>query len=87
MAQWDWWHLGSAGTQVRSPAWHGGLRIWYCCSCGLGLNCSSDLILGPGTPYAAGQPKNKKQEEVKAQRMTRSVRETWNWEYSAEDVA
>ena len=27
MVQWDQRHLGSTGTQVRSLAWHGGLRI------------------------------------------------------------
>ena len=27
VAQWDWQHLRSAGTQVESPAWHRGLRI------------------------------------------------------------
>ena len=56
------WHngisgvLGSAGTQVQSPAWHNGLRIWHCRSCGLGPNCGLDLIPGPGTPYAVGPP-------------------------------
>ena len=53
-------HFGSAGTQVRSPAQHSGLRIWRCCSLGLGRDCSSDLIPGPGTPYAAGWPNMKK---------------------------
>ena len=28
-AQWDQWPLGSAGTQVGSPAWSSGLRIWF----------------------------------------------------------
>ena len=44
MAQWDWWHLGSTRTQVQSPTQHSGLRIWCCRSCGLGRNCSSDVI-------------------------------------------
>ena len=52
--------LGSTGTQVRSPARHGGLRIPCICSCGLGCNCSSDLIPGWETPYALGQPKKEK---------------------------
>ena len=62
MAQWDWQHLGSAGTQVQSPAQHCGLRIQCCCKCNssLGQNCSLDLIPGPETPFAAGQPKKKK---------------------------
>lgn len=44
--------LGSAVTQVRSPARHGGLRIWL-----LGLNYAWDLFPGLGTPYAKGRPK------------------------------
>ena len=55
-----WEDLGSAGTQVQSPAWDSGLRIWHCCSCGLGRSYSLDLIPGPGIPYAAGGPKEKK---------------------------
>ena len=54
VAQWDWWYLGHAGTWVRSLAWHSGLGIQHCRSCGM------DLIPGPGTPYATGQPKEKK---------------------------
>ena len=46
VAQWDPWRLGSSETQVQSLAQHSGLRIWYCCT------CSSNLIPGPGTPYA-----------------------------------
>ena len=58
----DWWHLGSAGVQVRSPAWHSsGLMIWYCRNCSLGCNHGSDLIPGLGIPYAPGQPKTNKQ--------------------------
>ena len=60
VAQRDQKCLGSTETQVRSLAWHSGLRIWHCCSCGLDHNCSLDLILGPGTPCAMGQPKKKK---------------------------
>ena len=52
-----WWHLESAGKQVQSPAWHSGLRIQHCRSCGLGHDCSLDLIPGLGTPYASGRPK------------------------------
>ena len=59
MAQWDRQHLGSAGTQVWSPAQHSGLTIRCCCSFGLDGNCSSDLILGLGTPYAKRQQKEK----------------------------
>ena len=63
MVQQDQWRLGSAGTQVQSQAQHSGLCIWHCRSCGLGHNCSSDLIPGPETPYSEGQPKKKKKEE------------------------
>ena len=56
MAQWDWWHLGSTGLQVRSPARHSGLRI-RCCR--LGCNYGLDMIPGPGIPYATGWPKMK----------------------------
>ena len=57
MVQRDWWYLGSAGTQGRSLAWYSGLRIWHCCSCGLGRDCGLELILSLGTPYAMGRPK------------------------------
>ena len=60
MVQRDWWYLGSAGTQGRSLAWYSGLRIWHCCSCGLGPDCGLGLIPGPGTSYAIGWPKNGK---------------------------
>ena len=50
---------------VGSQAWHSGLRIWCCNSCGMGLSCGWDLIPGPGTPYAAGQAKKKKRKEKK----------------------
>ena len=63
MLQWDWWHLGSAGTQVRPPAWRNGLRIQPCRSCGLGHNYGSDLISGPGTPYALEWPRKEKKKK------------------------
>ena len=61
MVQWDWWLRGSAGTQVQSPAWHSGLRIWGCCSFGLGHNCGWD----PGTSYALvwSEKKTEKKED------------------------
>ena len=55
VVQRDQWHLGSTGMQVRSLAPHSGLRIGHSHSCDVGHNCGSDLIPGPGTPYAAGQ--------------------------------
>ena len=42
---------------VQSPTWYSGLRIQHCHNCGIGCDCSSDLILGLGAPYATGQPK------------------------------
>ena len=57
MVQQDLRYLGITGTQVGSPAWNSGLRIRHCHSCSLGQNCSSDLIPGPGIPFAVGQPK------------------------------
>ena len=40
--------------------WLSGLSFQHCCSCGLGHNCSLDLMPGLGTSYAAGQSKKKK---------------------------
>ena len=36
------------------------LRIWHCCRCGTGHNCSTGLISGLGTSYATGVAKNLK---------------------------
>ena len=66
--QWDQWHLYSAGTQVQSLAWHGGLRIPSCRSCGIGCNCGLDLILSLGIPYALGQPKKERKESKREHR-------------------
>jgi len=52
--------LGSAGTQVPPPARHSGLRIQHCHSCGLGLDCDSDLIPCLRTLYAVDWPKKEK---------------------------
>ena len=59
VAQQDRQHLGRAGTQVPSPAWHSGLGIGN----GLGQDCGSDLIPGLGTPYAWGGQKRKKKKK------------------------
>ena len=47
---------------IPSPAqWVKG----SCChSCGVSRNCGSDLIPGPGTPYAGGRPKKKKKKRI-----------------------
>ena len=44
---------GALGSRFDSLARHNGLRIWHCHSCSLGQNCGSNLIPGPGTPYAS----------------------------------
>ena len=57
------WHNEIGGVSAAPKrrfqplVWHGGLRISCCHTCGVGLNCSSDLIPDLGTPYATGQPK------------------------------
>ena len=56
----DQWHLGSAGTQVQSLAWHSGFQDPALPQRGLGHNCGLDLIPGLGTPFATGQPQKKK---------------------------
>ena len=61
MAQWDGQSLCSPGTQVRSPAWHNGLRIQHCHSFGVGLNCGWDPIPGLGAPSATGKEKKRKE--------------------------
>ena len=38
--------LGNTGTWVWSLAWHSGLRVQCCCSCGLGLDYGLGLIPG-----------------------------------------
>ena len=57
--QQDRQHFWSAGRQVWSLVPARGLRIWHRCTCSLGHNFSSDLIPGPETPYAMGEPKRK----------------------------
>ena len=53
MAQWVKDHtavvLVAAEAWVQSLAWHSGLRIQPCHSCGIGHYCGSDSIRGPGT--------------------------------------
>ena len=66
LSQRDRWHLGSAGTQVWSPAWHSGLRIQSCCHFGLGRNYSSDLIPGLGNSICLGVAKKEKKKKPSA---------------------
>ena len=60
VAQWNRVYLLNTRTQVPSLASHSGLGIRHCSSCSIAHNRGSELIPVPGTPYAIGQPKNKK---------------------------
>ena len=41
-----------------------GLRVWHCCSCGVGRSCGLDLIPGPEElPCAMGVAKKKKKKK------------------------
>ena len=65
VVHWDRWRLRSTAIQVQPLAWHSGLRIQGCCSCGLGHNCSLDLIHGWGAPYATGQTQWKQRQKYR----------------------
>ena len=58
------WHnrFSSVLVVLGSLAGHSGLKIRWS-SCSLYHICCSDLIPGPGTPYARGQPKIKKKKK------------------------
>ena len=47
-----------AGKWVQYEAWCSGLRIWCCCSCGVGYSSGLDLILGPGTSICSQNRKS-----------------------------
>ena len=50
------------------PGWHSGLKgIRHCCSCGVDHNCGWDPIPGPGTPYARGGQKRKREREKRTE--------------------
>ena len=61
--------LGETGLAVSLEHWDTGLipspaqwlRTSTATGCCVGCSCSSDMIPGPGTPYATGWPKKKKQ--------------------------
>lgn len=55
VAEWDLAAFGSPRMQVWFLAWRSRLRVQHCI---LGCNCTSDLIPGTRTTYAAGKPKN-----------------------------
>ena len=70
MAQQAWrQHLCSTRTQLQSLARRSGFGIWRCRSCVIGhRHGSSDLIPGPGMPYASGRPKKKKRVAFRVQK-------------------
>ena len=39
---------------LKYPLWDSGLRIWCCCTCGLGHSSSSDFISGLQTSLCQG---------------------------------
>ena len=61
MVQWDWWHLGSLGTQVWSLAWHSGLRTQRCHNCSIGHNCGLVWSLARELHVLRGSQKKKKE--------------------------
>ena len=63
VARWDPWRLCSARTQVHSLDPHSGLKDL----------AMPSLIPGPGTPYAAGQPKKRKKKQTNQQMHLNSV--------------
>ena len=77
------WHNGidgvsaAARTQVQCLAWYSGLRIQHCHSCSVGGNSGSDLIPGPGTPYATRWPKKKKEKKKKITHPMEEPRDTF----------
>jgi len=52
--------LVSVAALVRSPAWHSGLRIWQCRSCGKDHSSGSHLMTGQELPYAMGATEKEK---------------------------
>ena len=69
MAQWDQWCLGSPEMQVRYPALHSGLKIWHCCSCSLGYDCSWDMIPGPRNYICHRAAKKGKKKKTKLNKL------------------
>ena len=46
---------------VRSPAWHSGLKIWHCHSCGVGKAAQLQSLVWE-LPYASCAEKKKERE-------------------------
>ena len=57
VTQQNWQHHCSTETQVRSLAQHSRLRVWHCCSWGVGRNYGQDLIPDPHAPYTSEEKK------------------------------
>ena len=62
---WKCWGAGSIPSLAR---WVEDLAMPGC-----GLTCGSDLIPGPGIPYASGQPKKKEKKKKKAHHLTEQI--------------
>ena len=64
MAQWVKDGIVSVVVQVLFLAWGSGLRIWHCCGCGIGSNCTLDSNPGLETSiclrYSRETNKNQK---------------------------
>ena len=55
--------LVSVEVPIQSLVQCSGLRIWHCCSCGIGHSSGSDLTPGLRTPYALGAAKKEKRKK------------------------
>ena len=55
----------TAKVQVQSPAWHNGLSIQNCHSCGTGCICGLDSIPEPGTPICCGCGQKKNEDSLR----------------------
>ena len=73
VAQWDWHHLCSTRTQVRSSAWHSGLKDPALSQ----LQRRSQLSLGsdpwPGNPWSSQKRKKRKEKKLKLRVILKSM--------------
>ena len=55
-------------TTLKVPLWHSRLRMWHCCNCGTGHNCSTDSFPGLGTSicYRCSQKEKKKKKTTRS---------------------
>ena len=88
MVQWDRWQ------QVSQKFWDAALipglahvfMIQHYHSCIAAQNCGLDLIPGPGTTYAMGQPKKKKEKKEWPYEMFRKVHSERGHEYQVQNA-